>query len=74
MFRFMRSDGVVVWFETMPDMDHMSGQAMAAMVDRHHDIVNGVTTPGAPSRMQIFDGDTGECTAEYWFITSAEDP
>lgn len=73
VFRFTRGDGVVVWFEPVPDMDALSGQAMADMVDRHNDIIHTITAPGAPSRMHIFDGDTGECTGEYWFITSPED-
>lgn len=74
VFRFQRNDGTVVWFEPLPDMDNLDSATMAAATQRHHQIVNHITHPGAPSRMQIFDGDTGECVADYRFLTPPDQP
>lgn len=63
VFRITRGDDrVVVCFEPVPNMDVLDDDDMRRMTERHQRIAYDTVETGGAAIMEIFDGDTGECT------------
>lgn len=64
VIRVMRADGTVVVWDAIEHLDNLDDETLASHVDAHE----VAAMANAPSRLDVFDGDTGERTVTYLVI------
>ncbi len=62
-YRFTDPDGVITW-DLVPHMSNLNDATLAAIAAGHHRRAVSLARPGRPSVLDVFDGDTGEWSAQ----------